>query len=47
MLKHSAMAKQIGWNKGSFSHWLNGRREIPKEKAEKLEKILVQYGYKP
>jgi DNA-binding transcriptional regulator YiaG len=34
------LARQIGWSQRSFSNWMNGRRNIPKDKLEKLEGIV-------
>ena len=44
LLNHRGMARHIGYDAGSFNQWVDGRRNMPREKMEKLVDLLEQYG---
>lgn len=44
-IKRKYLAEKIQWCSTSFSHWLRGKRGIPKEKKELLREVLKQYGF--
>ncbi len=44
-LNHASISRAIGWNKTSFSLWLNKGDSIPDEKEQKLIELLKDYGY--
>jgi len=44
-LTHSYFARQIEFNKGQFSQWINGKGNIPKDKEQQLIELLKDYGY--
>lgn len=45
-LNHRELAKLIDWSPSSLHQWLNGKRPIPKEKANLLKDVLSDYGFK-
>lgn len=40
------LARLIDYDPASFHQWLQEKRSLPAEKAEKLEELLKLYGYK-
>lgn len=44
----SALCRRIDYNRGAFSHWLEGHAnwDMSDEAADRLEDALTPYGYK-
>lgn len=46
-LNIAKICRRIGYNRGSFSHFEEGHKELGEKTLQKLEFSLIDYGYKP